>query len=71
MSLADDFISVMAHIKAIEPDSDDPMRFAMWDCNCNAENIISHVLVQAEAVARIATSIRKDWDAAMAEKGNV
>lgn len=71
MSLADDFISAMANIKAIEPESDEPMRFVMWDCKRNAENIISHALVQAEAVTRMATSIRKDWDAAVAEKGNV
>lgn len=71
MSLADDFISVMAQIKAIEPESDEPMRFVMWGCKRNAENIISHALVQAEAVARMAILIRKDWDAAMVENGNV
>lgn len=65
MSIADDFIAAMARIKSIEPENDDPMRFAMWDCKRNAENIISQALIQAEAVARMATSIRKDWNAAL------
>ena len=59
-SLADDFISVMADLRAIDPDNDEPMRYAMRSIKNEAEQVIANALRTAHALAYQARSLQRD-----------
>lgn len=62
MSVADDFIDVMARLKSIEPDGDHPMRYAVWQCKEAAFKVIIDALQQAAVIANAARMMQRDYD---------
>ena len=62
MSVADDFIDVMSRLKAIEPDTDHPMRYAVWQCKEAAFKVILDALQQAAVIANVARMMQRDYD---------
>lgn len=61
MSAADDFIEVMARLQAVEPDSDCPMRYAVWQCKEAGYAAINAALQQARQCADAARTIQRDY----------
>jgi len=59
-SIADDFIEVMAALRAINPDNDEPMRHSMQMLKSEGEQIISEALRRARHIAYHARLIQKD-----------
>lgn len=61
MSIADDFIEVMARLQAVEPNGDDPMRYAVWQCKDAGYRVITDALQQARVIADAAKMIQRDY----------
>jgi len=59
-SFADRFISLMGLLNSIEPDSDAPERFIVWQQKQLAENIIDDALRRAREAAYFAKSMQKE-----------
>jgi len=66
-SLADTFIAVMSDLRAIEPDADNPMRYAMRGLRSEAEQIIGNALRHAQQLAYSARQLSKDSSDAVKE----
>jgi GH35 family endo-1,4-beta-xylanase len=61
MSVADDFIEVMARLQAVEPDGNSPMRYAVWRCKEAGYKVIADALQQARDIADAAKMIQRDY----------
>lgn len=62
-SIADTFIAVMGDLRSIEPESDDPMRYAMLGLRSEAEQIIGN----AQQLAYSAKQLQRDCKDAVKE----
>jgi len=66
-SIADQFIEVMAAVRAIDIASDDPMRHVMRSLKQEAEQIISEALRRAGLLAYHARTVQHDAAEAVKE----
>lgn len=66
-SLADNFIAVIADLRALEFDINDPMRFAVRGLRSEAEGIIGDALRHAQQLAYSARQLKEDHAAAVKE----
>jgi hypothetical protein len=66
-SLADTFIAIMADLRAIDPASDDPMRYAARGLRSEAEQIIGNALHHAQQLAYSARQLQRDCKDAIKE----
>jgi hypothetical protein len=66
-SIADKFIRVMAELRGIDPDTDEPMRYAMRQAKQVAEHLIYNALQQAMDLAYCAKGMSKDCRDAIEE----
>lgn len=67
MSIADDFIRVMAKISRIETNNDDPTRYPVRLCKNSAEAILAAAIRQASDIADIAQAIQADYATSTAD----
>ena len=59
-SISDQFIDTMIALRAIEPENDEPMRYAMRTIKSEAEMIISEALRRAYNLSHQARAIQRD-----------
>jgi hypothetical protein len=59
-STADRFIAVMAQLRAIDPDNDEPMRHAMRALRNEAEAVIDSAIRHASQLAYWAEQVARD-----------
>lgn len=67
LSTADRFIAVMAEIRAMEPEGDDPMRYAIWHLQEQAERALSNAIGAAHSLTNVASILKRDYRKAVEE----